>query len=77
MVPIRPFAYYVDGGKKNGLLLHDWQYHNDLVVDKVMCKPMYSQEQVHRLIDAMVDSYSPDDKPNDVLDKLKKFKGAV
>ena len=36
------FAYYVDGGKQNGRLLYQYEYIFDLVVDKVMCKPLFT-----------------------------------
>lgn len=53
-----PVAYVVDGGKKNGALLHDWQYHNEIVVPKFMCKPLYlaAKPTVRELSDSEIDA---------------------
>ena len=37
-----PVAWIVDGGKKNGELLHMHEYALELVAPKIMCKPLYT-----------------------------------
>ena len=51
--PQEVVAWIVDGGKKNGRLLHQHEYEFDLVVDKIMCKPLVMGENVaHKMSDA-------------------------
>jgi len=44
--PQEVVAWIVDGGKKNGRLLYQHEYEFDLVVDKIMCKPLVLGEPV-------------------------------